>query len=317
MEISKGIESALKVISENQLDVKKTYKLQRSLAAFGKFQLLRPTYVTEESEIYCGDVTVPVRIFFPSDKEQITDVILFFHGGGWVTGDIDSYNRVCAVTARQTGCRVISVGYRLAPENKFPCGFDDCFEVTKFYFENSFSMLGISSDRITIMGDSAGGNLAAAVALKARDMGEFKINRMILIYPATNNDHSETSRFESIRTNGSDYVLTSARIREYTELYERDENDRKSPYFAPLLAESFADQPETLIITAEFDPLRDEGEEYGVKLNEAGGNAKVYRMKQAIHGFFSLPAGVSQVKKSYELINDFLKGETSGSTEKK
>lgn len=315
MEINKYMEAALKLISEHQLDVKKSYKLQRSMEAFGKFQLLKPTYITQDSEVNYGNVTVPVRIFYPNNKTDITDVIIFFHGGGWVTGDIDSYNRVCAVTSRKTGCRVASVDYRLAPEHKFPQGLTDCYEVAKYYFQNSDEIFGVTSDRLIIMGDSAGGNLAAAVSQMARDKCEFMPKRQVLFYPATNSDHSESSPYESVRTNGKDYVLTAKQVCDYMELYTSSPEDKDNPYFAPIKAKNFSDQPDTLIITAEFDPLRDEGEAYGIKLKRAGSRVEIFRMKQAIHGFLSMPAGMSQVKKSYELLNDFLEGEKHGEVE--
>jgi len=306
LELNKAIEAALKAISDNQPDVRKTYKLRRSLEKFGRFHLLKPMVITAESEVTHGGVRVPVRIFYPHHREEVTDVILFFHGGGWVTGDIDSYNRVCAVTARNTGCKVVSVAYRLAPEYKFPAGLTDCYETARYYFNNCQAVFGIESNRLILMGDSAGGNLAAAVSLMARDKGGFEPKRQILIYPSTYYTHQEESPYESVRTNGSDYVLTAQRIVEYMELYQNTAFDQKSPYFAPLLAKDFSNQPDTLIITAEFDPLRDEGEDFGLKLRAAGNRVEIYRIRQAIHGFFSLPAGVSQVKKSYAFINQFL-----------
>ena len=200
-------------------------------------------------------VKVPHRLYL-SCLLYTSNTLLFFHGGGWVTESIDTYNKVCDALARAARSRVISVEYRLAPEHPFPQGLDDCYAAARELFVRPKSF-GFDLGRVTVIGDSAGGNLAAAVSLRARDEGEFYIPRQILIYPATYYDHSESSPFASVMENGSEYLLTSKRICEYIDLYKRDDEDLKNPYFAPLLAKDFSDQPDTLIITAEFDPLRD------------------------------------------------------------
>ena len=163
-----------------------------------------------------------------------------------------------------------------------------------------------SSDEIVLMGDSAGGNLAAAVSLLARDRGEFMPQRQILIYPSTGNDHSITSEFDSVRDNGTDYLLTSKQVEGYLSLYVSSQDDFKSPYLAPLLADDLRFQPETLVITAEYCPLRDEGEEYGRRLRMSGNKVKILRIKDALHGYMSLRLRFKMVRKTYELIASFL-----------
>ena len=195
----------------------------------------------------------------------------------------------------------------MAPEHPFPQGLDDCYAAARELFVRPKSF-GFDLGRVTVIGDSAGGNLAAAVSLRARDEGEFYIPRQILIYPATYYDHSESSPFASVMENGSEYLLTSKRICEYIDLYKRDDEDLKNPYFAPLLAKDFSDQPDTLIITAEFDPLRDEGEAYGRKLRAAGSRVTIYRMRDALHGFMGLGTGYIHVRRAHALINTFLNG---------
>jgi len=138
-------------------------------------------------------------------------VLLFFHGGGWVTGNIDSYNKVCTNMARITNHLVVSVDYRLAPEYPFPAALEDCYEVARILINDK----GINCKDVTLIGDSAGGNLSAALSLLARDRKDFCINKQILIYPATYNNHSENSPFNSIRENGYDYLLTSKRVNDY------------------------------------------------------------------------------------------------------
>lgn len=237
-----------------------------------------------------------------NDKNKI---LIFFHGGGWVVGNIDSYSGVCLNMARQTGHIVISVDYRLAPEHRYPAAVDDCYAVTREIFQNA-DLFHVEKEDITLIGDSAGGNLAAVVSLMARDRGEFLPAKQILIYPATSNDHSETSKFSSVQENGTDYLLTSKRICEYMDLYKSCAEDLNSPYLAPLISDDLTRQPKTLIITAQFDPLRDEGEAYGRKLHAFGNEVSVYRMKDALHGFIRLPKHFIHVKRSYELINRFL-----------
>lgn len=251
-----------------------------------------------------GGREILTRIYTPNDNIG-QHTLLFFHGGGWVTENINTYHDVCSALANAASSTVISVEYRLAPENPFPQGLEDCYTVARALFTKP-GAFGFEPGHITLIGDSAGGNLAAAVSLKARDVGEFTVPSQILIYPATYYDHSDKSPFASVIENGSDYLLTSKRICEYINLYKRDDKDLTDPYFAPLMAKNFSNQPDTLLITAEYDPLRDEGEEYAKKLEEAGNYVISYRMKDALHGFMSLGKKYVHVRRTYELINLFL-----------
>lgn len=247
-----------------------------------------------------------MRIYLPGEEiEHKYPVLLFFHGGGWVTESIDNYERICARMASATNHIVVSVEYRLAPEYPFPTGLEDCYAAAKAVYTNKF-ILNVHPDDITIIGDSAGGNLAAAVSLLAKERGEFMPRQQILIYPAVNNDYTETSRFPSVHENGKDFLLTAGKMQDYIDLYARDESDKQSPYFAPILQKDLTGQPRTLIITAEFDPLRDEGEAYGKVLEEAGNEVEVHRIKDALHGFFALGIKYFHVQESFEIMNHFL-----------
>lgn len=256
----------------------------------------------------CGDHHVPVRIFVPDAGPLGRPVLLFFHGGGWVTGNIENYSGVCAALAKATGCLVASVDYRLAPEHKFPSGLNDCYAAAQELLEKP-GLLGVERDQITLIGDSAGGNLAAAVSLMARDRGGFLPTRQILIYPAVYSDHTPASPFPSVQENGTDYLLTSKRVEEYLQLYRSKPEDLQNPYLAPLLAGDFSGQPDTLVITAEYDPLRDEGEEYARRLAFAGNRVVLHRMPDALHGFFSLPARFAQVRRAHLYIQQFIAGD--------
>lgn len=308
MAINKAMMAALKALSYPDLDVKKTYLLERQVQDLADRLRPKPSlYNTWDREICSGDRCVPVRIFAPPG-DGTHRVILFFHGGGWVVGSIDSYDTVCTTLAQLTDCTVVSVDYRLAPEHPFPAGLEDCYAVARELFLYGGPELQQPGD-IILMGDSAGGNLAAAVSLMARDRGEFMPRRQVLLYPATYWDHSDASPFDSVRENGAGYLLTARRVQDFLELYQSGPEDLENPYFAPLLAPDLAGQPETLLITAQYDPLRDEGEAYGHRLAQAGCTVEIHRMADALHGFFSLPPRFAHVRRFYEILNRFLGSE--------
>ena len=311
MAINNTARMILKALSFDGIEV----EASRHLADLKRLDPMKIFYKTIDYKIYNGEYEVPTRIFFPNEKAfenagpNQHKVMLFIHGGGWVTESVDNYERICARLADATEHVVVSVDYRLAPEYKFPCGLEDCYAAAKAIYMNRF-ILNVDPEDITLIGDSAGGNLAAALSLLARDRGEFLPRRQILIYPAVNNDYSDNSPFESVRENGTDYLLTAGKMRDYINLYAGCEEDKKSPYFAPILAESLENQPETLIITAEYDPLRDEGEAYGKRLKEAGNQVKVCQIKDALHGYFALGIKNFYVQESFDHINCFLNHES-------
>lgn len=295
---------ALKLISTPRLNLKKNYKAYRKILNF----FYRPNnqiFKMLDHKVMLENREIPVRVFIP-EENPLRKVLIFFHGGGWVTGNIDSYTNICANMANQTHHTVISVNYRLAPENPFPVGVEDCYHVTREIFLN-LDIINCKMEDITLIGDSAGGNLAAVVSLMARDRGEFLPRKQILIYPATNYDHSETSPYPSIRENATGYVMTSKRIQDYMDLYVPNKENRLSPYVAPIIEKDLSNQPTTLIITAEFDPLRDEGEAYGLKLKKFNNKVKIYRINDALHGFISNPLNTEDVEYAYKAINEFLK----------
>lgn len=293
----------IKILSIPHLNLKKNYKIYRKVISFFN-PPIKSEYRTLDYKMVVEGREIPVRIFLPKESQTVR-VLIFFHGGGWVTGDIDSYTNVCRNLADNTEHIVVSVDYRLAPENPFPKGVEDCYYVTKKLFDKP-ELLNCKRQDITLIGDSAGGNLAAVVSLMARDRQEFYPKKQILIYPATNYDHSETSPYASVHENGSDYILTSKKIQDYLDLYVENEADKLNPYVAPILSDDLKDQPDTLIITAAYDPLRDEGEAYGYKLQEFGNHVEIRRIEDAIHGFFSTPITTESQLKTYQWMNYFL-----------
>lgn len=307
MALNKVMQFALKALSYRDINMKKNYKVVRKI-----MRIIHPTkrkkfYKSWDHKVMFEDHEIPVRIYTVDESKH--SILIFFHGGGWVTGDIDSYNKVCANLAAVTGHIVVSVDYRLAPEHKFPAAPEDCYYVTREIYLNAKELFGVTKNEISLIGDSAGANLAAVVSLMARDRKEFEVTRQILIYPAVNNDFTENSIYPSIRENGTDYLLTSKRMTDYMDLYKSKEEDKYNPYFAPILAEDLSNQPNTLIITAEYDLLRDEGEAYGYKLMNAGNQVEIHRIEDVLHGFFVLSMKHQPVADCYELIRKFLEKE--------
>jgi len=307
--ISKTMRTILHALSYGNIEV----EASRRLADIKKLDAMRIFFKTLDTKVYNGNHEVPIRLYFPSEEAMSGEpvegekypVLLFFHGGGWVTESVENYDRVCSRMAQSTGHIVMSVEYRLAPEYRFPVPLEDCYAAAKALYTGHL-VLPADPDRITIIGDSAGGNLAAAVCLKARDTGDFAPKKQILIYPAVSNCYTKKSPYKSVQENGQDYLLTAVKMEDYLKLYESSTEDRQNPYFAPILAKDLSHMPETLILTAEFDPLRDEGEEYGKRLKEAGNYVEIHRIPDALHGYFALGIRFLHVQKSFEIMNCFL-----------
>lgn len=297
-----------------QEDYEKVRKFQRQLAALPlpRYQALDRTIMSED-----GTHQIPVRVFQPKERRR-DEVLLFFHGGGWVTGDIESYTPACAIMAELTGCIVASVDYRLAPEHPYPAGLEDCYRVTKLVLK-SIDRLGIDDpDNVVLIGDSAGGNLAAVVSLMLRDAGLHVPSRQILLYPVTHWDHDpKTSPYASVRHHGDEYRLTTTEVQDYFDLYEPGLEERKDWKIAPIMATDFSNQPSTLMMTAELDLLRDEAEAYALKLREAGNAVRIHRVGGAIHGFIQLPKFAKALRESYDVINDFLDGDKKPQSEQR
>ena len=307
--ISKTMQTILHALSYGNIEV----EASRRLADIKRLDAMRIFVKKLDTKVYNGTYEVPVRLYFPSEEAMSGEpvegekypVLLFFHGGGWVTESVENYDRVCSRMAQSTGHIVMSGEYRLAPEYRFPVPLEDCYAAAKALYTGHL-VLPADPDRITIIGDSAGGNLAAAVCLKARDTGEFIPKKQILIYPALNNCYTEGSPYKSVQENGQDYLLTAVKMEDYLKLYESSPEDRQNPYFAPILEKDLSHMPETLILTAEFDPLRDEGEEYGKRLKEANNYVEIHRIPDALHGYFALGIRFLHVQESFEIMNRFL-----------
>ena len=259
-----------------------------------------------------GSREIPVRVFQPKEQRR-EELLLHFHGGGWVTGDIESYTPACATMADLTGSVVASVDYRLAPEHPFPAGLEDCCRVTSLLLEDP-QRAGIDdADKVVLVGDSAGGNLAAAVSLLLKERRHRGVSRQILLYPVTHWDHDpQSSPFASVRNHGNDFRLTNTEIQDYLDLYVPDPALRRDRLVSPLAANDLSGQPDTLVITAGLDLLRDEGEAYGRALADAGNSVRIHRVERALHGFITLPRFSRSLREAYDVINAFLDDGTAG-----
>jgi acetyl esterase len=226
---------------------------------------------------------IPVRLYVPDDAATPSPALLYFHGGGWVIGSLETHENLCKALANRSGARVVAVDYRLAPEHCWPAAAEDCYAVTCHVAERG-AALGIDGARLAVGGDSAGGNLAAVVALLARERGGPRLRHQVLIYPVTDHDFERPS----YRENGRDYFLTTDAMRWFWDHYVPDRGRRDDWSAAPLRAEKLAGLPPATVITAEYDPLRDEGEAYAERLREAGVPVNCSRYEGQIHGFVSM-----------------------------
>ena len=228
-----------------------------------------------------GDV--PVRVYVPvTDDAGPLPVSMWFHGGGWVIGSVATNDATCRALANAAGAIVVSVDYRLAPEHKFPIPFDDSYAATVWAAENAAS-LGGDPSRLAVAGASAGGNLSATIALRARDENGPALAHQSLIYPVTDRDYSRPSYAE----NGEGYGLSYASMLWFWDCYLSSEADASNPYVVPMLAEDLSGLPPAFVLTCEYDPLRDEGEAYAERLRAAGVPTKHSRYDGMIHAFFN------------------------------
>jgi acetyl esterase len=233
-----------------------------------------------------GDLSV--RIYHPREAAQLP-VLVYYHGGGWVLGSLDSHDSVVRALAAAADCIVVSVDYRLAPEHRFPAAVRDCVSAVRWAHAHA-AEFGADPARIAVGGDSAGGNLAAVVALTLRDSGGPALVGQLLVYPVT---RLRGPCEGSLVTNSEGYFLRTCDVDWFESHYLGDSGDPSDPRASPLLARDLSRLPPALVITAEFDPLCDQGEAYARHLSEAGGVCTHTRYAGAIHGFFGMPAAIA------------------------
>ncbi|MEQ8860687.1 MAG: alpha/beta hydrolase [Pseudomonadales bacterium] len=259
-----------------------------------------PVGEVQDRTIPGPDEDLPLRLYRPAAPAR-RGALVYFHGGGWVIGDLDSHDETCRRLCRGAGVTVIAVDYRRAPETTYPGAAEDCYAATRWVAEHA-GELGVDPDRIAVGGDSAGANLAAAVALMARDRGGPALCFQLLIYPVTAADFATAS----YRDNGTGYLLSRRGMEWFWDQYVPDLKQRSEPYAAPLAADSLAGLPPALVQTAEFDPLRDEGEAYARALEGAGAAVTLTRYDGLIHGFFGMQDAVAAARPAMQEATDAL-----------
>lgn len=247
---------------------------------------------------------IPVRIYTPEGDGNFP-IIIYSHGGFWIGGNLDTHDSVCRKLSKNSKAIVISVDYRLAPENPFPAGLNDVYNVLQWTYKNAESING-DKNHIAVAGDSAGGNLSAAVSLMARDKNGPHIDCQVLIYPSTNILELNSNSWSYLI---ADFNISKEDMEQYISLYVPKKEDRKSPYASPLLASDFNKLPNTLIITAEIDPLRDEGEAYGNKLKNSGIQVESTRYNGVTHGFITMDKITNKADEALNQISSYLQKE--------
>jgi acetyl esterase len=241
-----------------------------------------------------GEITV--RAYSPGGPGP-HPALVYYHGGGWVIGDLYTHDGLCRSLSAAAGCAVLSVDYRLAPEAKYPVPVEDSYAALLWIVANA-GRLGIDRRRIAVGGDSAGGNLATVMALLARDRRGPALALQVLIYPVTDHDLDTVS----YRENATGYVLTRDAMRWFWDHYLAHEAQGREPYASPLRAPSMAGLPPALVITAEYDPLRDEGEAYAARLRDAGVPVTLTRYPGMFHGFVRLTKFLDQARTAVDEI---------------
>jgi acetyl esterase/lipase len=241
-----------------------------------------------DRELPLPEVTLHARVYTPKRREQpALPLVVYFHGGGWVWGNVRSYDAVCANIAARVGAVVVSVDYRLAPEHRMPTAAEDAYAATVWLAAHAADV-GADGTRLAIAGDSAGGNIAAVVALLARDRRGPDIAHQVLVYPGTD----ATLSSPSITENSKGPLLTEASVRAYCSLYLGPDGDERDVRISPLFADELSNLPPALVQSAELDPIRDDAARYAEALHKAGTTVRYTEYAGAPHGYLSIPGAV-------------------------
>ena len=247
---------------------------------------------------------VPVRIYTPVEATSF-GLLVYFHGGAFFSGSLDTHDHVARALAKESGYKVVSVGYQLAPEAAFPTALDECYGVVRWAAENG-GALQWDGEHLAVAGDSSGANFAAAVTAMAHDDGFDRITHQVLFYPSVDLDF-DTDRYASLRENAEGYGLETAGLAPWNSFYLESGADPADSLVSPIKREDLGGLPPALIITAEFDPLRDEGELYGRRLADAGVAASVSRYDGANHGFVQNFFWIPEYAAAFVEAGEFLK----------
>jgi acetyl esterase len=258
---------------------------------------------TEDLQIAGPEGSIPIRVYTPGERGPLP-CLVYFHGGGWVLCDLETHDTTCRALARKAGAVVVAVDYRLAPEHRFPAAVVDCCAATRWVAANA-ERLGVDPRRIAVGGDSAGGNLATVISLKFRDDDGPALALQVLVYPVTNLASFDTPSYQEF---AEGYYLTRAEMEWFRGHYLGSPEDGLNPDASPLLATDLRGLPPALVITAECDTLRDEGEAYARRLAEVGVEVTCTRYAGMIHPFFSLPGAISGGRRAVEQFAAAVRG---------
>jgi acetyl esterase len=242
---------------------------------------------------------IPLRLYHPqaaAQRKSAPPVLVYFHGGGWVIGDLDTHDTLCRELAIGSGCAVVAVDYRMAPEHRFPTAVDDSVAATRWVRDHA-AALGVDALRLAVGGDSAGGNLAAVVAITLRDAGDLPIRFQLLIYPATD----QRRGWPSHQTNGQGYLLTTETIDYFHDHYLPDKAMDLDWRASPLLHPDLSRLPPALVLTAGYDPLRDEALQYSHRLTQAGNRATHILFERQIHGFVTMGKVIDEANAAVQI----------------
>ncbi|MFP7170244.1 alpha/beta hydrolase [Terribacillus sp. 7520-G] len=289
MGLNPKIQAFLKEVNANPIPIESVSPEQfRSQARMQEDGPKQEVAEVEDSKIELSDRTLPIRIYRSDDKKQ--PALVFYHGGGWVVGSIESHDATCREIANLADCTVISVDYRLAPEYKFPAAVEDAYDAFQWVRANAED-LRIEQDKIAVGGDSAGGNLATVVCLLAEERSGHKPIFQLLLYPSTGYIGEEPA---SLRENAEGYLLTKRLMNWFRSHYYRTEEDRLNPHASPIRSGLLKTLPPAAILTAEYDPLRDEAQHYAAKLQQEGVDVFAKNYDGLIHGFAGFTAYVEE-----------------------
>jgi acetyl esterase len=295
MVIDPNFKRILDLFSSLNLDNLDVYELRKIMKQYRLPEI--PEDVKEIKDYYLEHQNVSIRMRLYSPAVETDSLIVYYHGGGFIFGDIELYDNLCRKIANRSGSKVLSVEYRLAPENKFPAAVEDCYESYKWARDNAEN-ISINPQKIAIGGDSAGGNLTASVTLKIKDSKYIQPKLQVLFYPVLGADFFS----ESLREYGEGYFLTKKQMDNFGNLYFKHPTDALNPYFAPILYGDLSNLPEAIIITAEFDPLRDQGEMYLKRLYDDNVPVTGIRAKGMIHGFLSFSGVVPAAENILSMV---------------
>jgi len=241
---------------------------------------------------------IPLRSYRPAGAaaDAVLPVLVYYHGGGWVIGDLDTHDVLCRQLCNLSGCAVVAVDYRMSPEHRFPAAVEDAVAAARWVRANA-AKLDVDPARMAVGGDSAGGNLAAVVALAARDEGDLPLAFQLLVYPATD----QRRGWPSHTTNGEGYLLTRETMDYFHDHYIADPAQDLDWRASPLLHANHANLPPAFVLTAGYDPLRDEGVQYAHKLSEAGNRAALVNFERQIHGFITMGRVIDEANVAVEV----------------